>query len=46
MSNRINRYKTIYEALARPDFTSQYARHVFVRSQNFNGNKYQRLGDR
>jgi len=36
MSNRLNRYKAIYEAAQRPDIASSIPRHVFIRAANAN----------
>lgn len=46
MSNRINRYKTIYDKMVRPNNASPFPRHVFVRAANLHSNVYDRVGDR
>lgn len=45
-SNRINRYKTMYERMVRPNIGSTFPRHVFVRAANLHPNVYDRVGDR
>lgn len=45
-SNRINRYRTMYERLVRPNNASVFPRHVFVRAANLHPNVYDRVGDR
>ena len=46
MSNRLNRYRALYEAAQKADNASVIPRHVFVRSANSNGNYLNRKGDR
>jgi hypothetical protein len=46
MANRINRYKTMYEKMVRPNNASVFPRHVFVRGANLHANVYDRVGDR
>lgn len=46
MANRINRYKTLYERMIRPDNASVFPRHVFVRAANLHASLYDRVGDR
>ncbi len=45
-SNRINRYRTMYERLVRPNNAAIFPRHVFVRAANLHANVYDRVGDR
>ncbi len=45
-SNRINRYKAMYDRLVRPNNASVFPRHVFVRAANLKTNVYDRVGDR
>lgn len=37
MSNRLGRYRAMYEAMMRPDNSCVIPRHVFIRSANVNG---------
>ena len=46
MANRVNRYKTIYERMVRPNNGSTFPRHVFVRAANLHASLYDRVGDR
>ena len=46
MSNRINRYKVIYDRMTRPNVSSGFPRHVFVRAANLQSCIYDRVGDR
>jgi hypothetical protein len=46
MANRVNRYKTLYERMARTDNASTFPRHVFVRAANLHASLYDRVGDR
>ena len=46
MSNRVNRYKAMYESMPRSDNASAFPRHVFVRAANLHSNIYDRVGDR
>ena len=46
MANRINRYKTLYERMIRPDNGATVPRHVFVRAANLQASVYDRVGDR
>jgi hypothetical protein len=46
MANRTNRYKAMYDRIARPNIGSTFPRHVFVRAANLNANVYDRVGDR
>ena len=46
MSNRLGRYRALYEAVKRPDNASVIPRHVFVRAANANGSKFERKADR
>jgi hypothetical protein len=46
MANRINRYKAIYEKMARPNNASTFPRHVFIRGANLRASVYDRVGDR
>ena len=46
MANRINRYKTLYERMIRPDNGATFPRHVFVRAANLQASVYDRVGDR
>jgi hypothetical protein len=46
MANRINRYKTIYERMVRPNVGAHFPRHVFVRAANLHANLYDRVGNR
>jgi len=46
MSNRMNRYKALYEAMPRPDSAATFPRHVFVRGQNIFGSIEDRKSDR
>jgi hypothetical protein len=46
MANRVNRYKTIYERMVRPNNGAAFPRHVFVRAANLHASLYDRVGDR
>ena len=46
MSNRINRYRAMYERMVRPNIASTFPRHVFVRAANLHSNVYDRVGNR
>ena len=46
MSNRINRYKSAYDLIKRPNNVAAWPRHVFMRGQNLHSNMYDRVGDR
>ena len=46
MSNRINRYKSMYEKMIRPDNASIFPKHVFVRAANLRSNVVDRVGNR
>lgn len=46
MANRVNRYKTIYERMVRPNNGATFPRHVFVRAANLHASLYDRVGDR
>ena len=46
MANRVNRYKTIYERMVRPNNGANFPRHVFVRAANLHASLYDRVGDR
>ena len=46
MSNRLNRYRTMYENLTRPNSASYYPKHVFIRAANLHSNVYDRVGNR
>ena len=46
MANRVNRYKTIYERMVRPNNGSTFPRHVFIRAANLHASLYDRVGDR
>lgn len=46
MANRVNRYKTIYERMVRPDNGATFPRHVFKRAANLHASVYDRVGDR
>jgi len=46
MSNRINRYKSAYDLIKRPNNVASWPRHVFMRGQNLHSNVYDRVGDR
>ena len=45
-SNRINRYRSMYERLVRPNNASTFPRHVFIRAANLHANVFERVGDR
>lgn len=45
-SNRINRYKTMYERMVRPNNAATFPRHVFIRAANLQANVMDRVGDR
>ncbi len=46
MTNRLNRYKSIYEKMVRPNNGATFPRHVFIRAANLESNMYDRVGDR
>lgn len=46
MANRINRYKALYDKIVRPNNSSTFPKHVFVRAANLQPNVYDRVGDR
>lgn len=46
MANRLNRYRSLYEATAKSDQASVIPRHVFTRAANAQGNRTDRKGDR
>ena len=46
MANRVNRYKTLYERMVRPDNGAVFPRHVFKRAANLHASVYDRVGDR
>ena len=46
MSNRMNRYRAMYEKLVRPNNASPFPKHVFIRAANLQSNVYDRVGDR
>ena len=46
MTNRTNRYKSIYERMVRPNSSSTFPRHVFTRAANLEASVYDRVGDR
>jgi len=46
MSNRSNRYRTMYERLVRPNVGSTFPKHVFVRAANLEASVYDRVGNR
>ena len=46
MSNRINRYKSAYDMIKRPNNAAVFPRHVFTRAANLHSNIHDRVGDR
>jgi len=46
MSNRLGRYRAIYEKMIRPDNSCVIPRHVFIRAANSEGSNVDRKGDR
>ena len=46
MSNRLNRYKALYDTIKRPNNAGVFPKHVFVRTANLHSNIYDRVGDR
>jgi len=42
----LNRLRSLYQNMVRPDQSSVIPRHVFVRAANSNGNEFDRKGDR
>jgi len=46
MSNRVNRYKALYDVLKRPNTAATFPRHVFMRGQNLHSDVYDRVGNR
>ena len=46
MANRLNRYRSMYESIVRPNNSSTFPRHVFMRAQNLHSNAYDRIGNR
>jgi len=45
-SNRINRYRSLYEKLVRPNNGATFPRHVFIRAANLFSSVNDRVGDR
>ena len=46
MAVRQNRYKALYEGVAKASNASTFPRHVFMRAQNLHTNIFDRIGDR
>jgi len=46
MANRLNRYRSMYEAIPRANNSDTFPKHVFMRAQNLHTNLYDRIGDR